>query len=276
MVALAALAIGAVAGWFAAAAANSSADVSGGARCHQRADAGGRGRVSIPDVGASTAKPKRKAQIRVAESKQKDSVGLPGETPKENAGEQTADKSAENENPFPRYLDMFKNNPEALVAEFEKEAAADRANQRQLRDWAIDKLKLNAEQAAFFEKKLDDIKSAVLKRQQELVDLITSGQLNEEDAADGSIWTSNRLFLDQCVANKNKVIQDTAVELYNQLDVNGVLDSERQRVIHWVTYQTSFSYECFEPNLAVYDKVYKNMGFGNGIFSWCKRQRQKK
>ena len=27
------------------------------------------------------------------------------------------------DNPFPRYLDMFKNNPEALVAEFQKEAS---------------------------------------------------------------------------------------------------------------------------------------------------------
>ena len=36
-----------------------------------------------------------------------------------------------------------------------------------------------------------------------------------------------------------------------------------------------FSYECFEPYLAVYDMVYKNMGFGNGIFSWCKQQEKK-
>ena len=34
--------------------------------------------------------------------------------------------------------------------------------------------------------------------------------------------------------------------------------------------------ECFEPFLQVYDKVYKNMGFGNGIFSWCRRPPQKK
>ena len=40
--------------------------------------------------------------------------------------------------------------------------------------------------------------------------------------------------------------------------------------------KVSFSFECYEPNLAVYDKLYKNMGFGKGIFSWCVRPRQKK
>ena len=169
---------------------------------------------------------------------------------------------------------MFKNDPAALAAEFEKEAEADRAEERKLRDWAIDKLKLNAEQAAFLEKALDDIKGAVLQQHKEEVDLIKSGQLNEEDAEDGSIWTSNSLFLDQCVAARKKVVLDAAVELYNHLDSNGVPDSERQRVIHWATMQTSFHNDCYEPFLQVYDKVYKNMGFGNGVFSWCTRQRQ--
>ena len=66
------------------------------------------------------------------------------------------------------------------------------------------------------------------------------------------------------------------MELYNQLDVDGVPDAEKQRIIKKVTYNTSFSFDCYEPMLQVYDKVYKNMGFGNGIFSWCTRQSQKK
>ncbi len=187
-----------------------------------------------------------------------------------------AEKKVKDDNPFPRYLDMFRNDPAALAAEFEKEAEADCANQRKLRDWAIDKLKLNAEQAAFLEKSLDDIKGFVLQQNKEEVDLIKSGQLNEEGAADGRIWSSNRLFMDQCVAARNKVVLDAAVELYNHLGSNDVPDSERQSIIQRVTMQTSFSHDCFEPFLQVYDKVYKNMGFGNGIFSWCKRQSQKK
>ena len=193
---------------------------------------------------------------------------------KEDVGAQTADKDAKPDNPFPRYLDMFRNNPAALAAEFEKEAEANRAEERKLRDWTIDKLKLNAEQAAFLEKALDDIKGIVLQQNQEEVDLIKSGQLNEEDAADGSIWTSNRLLMEQCVSDRKKAVFDAAVELYNQLDINGVPDSKRQQVIFWATYKTSFSYDSFEPFLQVYDKVYKNMGFGNGIFSWNARQRQ--
>jgi len=42
--------------------------------------------------------------------------------------------------------------------------------------------------------------------------------------------------------------------------------------------RTSFSYECHEPYLSGYDKIYKNFGFGDGIFSWnrwCRRQQQK-
>ena len=197
-----------------------------------------------------------------------------GETPK--AEGEDAGKKAKDDNPFPRYLDMFRNDPAALAAEFEKESEADRAEERKLRDWAIDKLKLNAEQAAFFEKALDDIKSVVLQQNKEEVDLIKSGQLNEEDAADGSIWTSNRLIIEQFAVAKRKAVMDAAVELYNHLDINGVPDSERQMVIQWTTYQMLFSNDCFEPFLQVYDKVYKNMGFGNGIFSWCKRQQQKK
>ena len=265
IIAIAALAVGAAVFWLVAG--------SGRVRSPQRADVGGGLRhAAIPDVWSSAAKPTRKAPIRSAESGRM----VPVEKPKENAEEQAAEKSAESDNPFPRYLDMFKNNPEALVAEFEKEAEADRVNQRKMRDNAIARLKLNAEQAAFFEKALDNLKSAVMQQEQEKVDLITSGQLNEDTAADGRIWSSNRLLMDQCVAARDKLVRDAAVEIYNRLDINGVPDSEIQSVIQWTTLNTSFSYECFEPFLQVYDKVYKNFGFGNGIFSWCIRQSQKK
>ena len=73
-----------------------------------------------------------------------------------------------------------------------------------------------------------------------------------------------------------KIVRDAAVELYNQLVVDNVPDAEKQKIIKWTTYNTSFSFDCYEPILQVYDKVYKNMGFGKGIFSWCKRPPQKK
>ena len=47
-----------------------------------------------------------------------------------------------------------------------------------------------------------------------------------------------------------------------------------QNVLIDAAYKTSFAYECLEPNLAVYDKIYKNMGVGKGIFSWCTRARR--
>ena len=196
------------------------------------------------------------------------------ETP--NVEDADAKKKAKEDNPFPRYLDMFRNEPAALAAEFEKEAEADRASQRKMREQAIAKLKLNEEQAALFEKALDDIRNAVLRNMQEEVDLITSGQANMDTAADGRFWDSNLLLMDQAVAAREKIVRDAAVELYNQLNVDGVPDAEKQRVIKRVTYNTSFSFDCYEPMLQVYDKVYKNMGFGNGIFSWCIRQSQKK
>ena len=62
---------------------------------------------------------------------------------------------------------------------------------------------------------------------------------------------------------------------YEQLELDGVSDAEKQRWLFIATQRAVFSYECYEPYLAVYDKVYKNMGFGNGIFSWCKQQGKK-
>ena len=225
----------------------------------------------VPKVSAAkTAKPKPAR----SEAAQSATVGDSAETPK--AEDVYAEKKAKDESPFPRYLDMFRNDPAALAAEFEKEAEADRANQRKMRDEVIAKLKLNEEQAALFEKALDDIRNAVLQNLQADVDIITSGQANMDTAADGRFWDSNLLLMDQAVAAREKIVRDAAVELYNQLDVDGVPDAEKQRIIKGVTYETSFSFDCYEPMLQVYDKVYKNMGFGNGIFSWCIRQSQKK
>ena len=271
IIAVAAFAAGAAAGWFAAVAANSSADDTGRARCPQRAESDGSRQTAIPE-----AKPKRKAPTRSVESERKAPVEAPDEKPKEIVEEQGAEKKANGDNPFPRYLDMFRNNPEALAAEFEKEAEADRVKQRKMRDNAIAKLKLNAEQAAVFEKALDDLRNAILQHEQEEVGLFSSGQMNMDTAADGRIWDSNVLLMDQYVAAREKIVRDAAVEIYNQLDIDTVPDSEKQRIIGRTTYVTSFSTECYEPFLQVYDKVYKNMGFGKGIFSWCTRQRQSK
>ena len=272
IIAVAAFAAGAAAGWFAS-------GVGKERPCNETMDAP----VVKPrasDVGRRTPAsiPTARAQSRrtAAESQRKAPSEQAGEKPKEAAGENAVGKGANNDNPFPRYLDMFKNNPEALAAEFEKEAEADRVKQRKMRDNAIAKLKLNAEQAAVFEKALDDLRNAILQHEQEEVGLFSSGQMNMDTAADGRIWDSNVLLMDQYVADREKIVRDAAVEIYNQLDIDTVPDSEKQRIIGRTTYVTSFSAECYEPLLQVYDKVYKNMGFGNGIFSWCARQRQPK
>ena len=191
------------------------------------------------------------------------------ETPKaENVNAEKKD-----DNPFPRYLDMFKNNPEALAAEFLKEAEADNARQRKLREGIIAEWKLNQEQAAMFEKALDDLKAEVTRQNEEYAGLIKSGELNYED--DGSIFTSNRLLGQRFVAAREAAMRETSEKLYGQLELDGVSDAEKQRWLFIATQRAVFSYECFEPYLAVYDKVYKNMGFGNGIFSWGKQQEKK-
>ena len=228
----------------------------------------------IKDVSVSASAKSAEASSVKAE-KTKSAAPVADEDIAAKAADANAEKKAKGDNPFPRYLDMFKNNPEALAAEFEKEAEADRARQREVRDKAIARLKLNAEQAAVFEKALDDLKNAILRHEQEEVDLIASGQMNMDTAADGRIWDSNLLLMDQCGADREKTVRDAAVELYNQLDVDSVSDSEKQKIIKWTTYNTSFSFDCYEPVLQVYDKVYKNMGFGNGIFSWCIRRQKK-
>ena len=103
-----------------------------------------------------------------------------------------------------------------------------------------------------------------------------SGQLNDETAADGCIWDSNRILQYKMSVPKLAAICNTAETLYEQLELDGVSDADKQEFLFWTARQTSFSYECLEPYLQVYDKVYKNMGVGNGIFSWCRRQSQKK
>ena len=173
------------------------------------------------------------------------------------------------DNPFPRYLDMFRNDPEALAAEFIKEAEADNARLRKMREDAIAKLKLNAKQAEVFEKALDDLRDEITRQNEEWVGLITSGQLNEDMAADGRIWDCNPLLCQRHIAAREMAVRETAEKLYEQLVLDGISDAVEQNVLIDAAYKTSFAYECLEPNLAVYDKVYKNMGVGDGIFSWC-------
>ena len=190
----------------------------------------------------------------------------------EPAQEEQAAQEKKIDNPFPRYLDMFKNNPEALAAEFQKEAEADRASLAKVREHAIDELKLNAEQAAMFEKALDDLRDEVTRTNEEWVELIKSGQLNDED--DGSILTSNRLLGERFVAARQKAFRETAEKLYEQLVLDGVSDAKKQAWLYIATSRTASSYECLEPCLAVYDKIYKNYGIGDGIFSWNRWHRR--
>ena len=178
------------------------------------------------------------------------------------------------DNPFPRYLDMFRNDPEALAAEFIKEAEADNAKQRKMREDAIAKMKLNAEQAELFEKALDDLRDEITRQNEEWVRLINSGQMNEDTAADGCFWDSNPLLCERAISDLKAAVRETAEKLYEQLVTDGISDAAFQRVIDNAAQKTAFSYECLEPSLAVYDKVYKNMGVGDGIFSWWSRARR--
>ena len=211
--------------------------------------------------------PRRTAKVN-AEKRREQEAGKTEEEPAQ-------EPQKKDDNPFPRYLDMFKNNPEALAAEFLKEAEADNARLRKMREDAIAKLKLNAEQAALFEKALDGLRAEITRQTEEWVGLITSGQLNEDMAADGRIWDCNPLLCQRCIAAREMAVRETAEKLYEQLVLDGISDAVEQNVLIDAAYKTSFAYECLEPNLAVYDKVYKNMGVGNGIFSWCRRPQQK-
>ena len=272
IIAVAAFAAGAAAGWFAAGVGKERPCNETTAAPVVKPRASGVGRQTSASIPTARAQSRRTA----AESQRKAPSEQAGEKPKDVTGENSVDKGADNDNPFPRYLDMFKNNPAALAAEFEKEAAADRAAQRKLRDKIIEKLKLNDEQTVMFEKTLDGLRDEITQQNREWVELITSGQLNDDTAAEGRIWDSNPLLGQRMVAAREAAVRETAEKLYEQLALDGVSDAEEQNALIWVVQNTAFSYECLEPNLAVYDKLYKNMGVGKGIFSWCTRQRQSK
>ena len=267
--ALVALAVGATAGWSAARAWWKCKCENVEVCKYGNMEAANAGRPSAPNGRAVSmkppkekSKPRRKTEANV-EKQREPEVAKQEEKP---AQAEQAEKK--NDNPFPRYLDMFKNDPEALAAEFLKEAEESHAFLDKMRKNAIAKLKLNAEQSAVFEKALDDLRDEITRQNEEWVGLITGGQLNDDLAADGCIWSSNPLLSQRMVAAREAAVRQTAEKLYEQLVLEGVSDAVEQNVLLNAAYQTSFSYECLEPNLAVYDKVYKNMGVGKGIFSW--------
>ena len=224
------------------------------------------GRARSINAPRENSKPRRNSETHAEKRQEPEAKTAPEEQAKL---QQTKD-----DNPFPRYLEMFKNNPEALAAEFQKEAEADRARLAKLRENIISEFKMNPEQAAMFEKALGDLRDEVTRINEEFVGLITSGQLNDED--DGSILTSNRLLGQRFVAAREKAMRETSERLYEQLELDGVSDAEKQAWFFIAAQRTVFSYDCLEPNLAVYDKVYKNFGIGDGIFSWCSRARQQR
>ncbi len=209
----AALAVGAAAGWFAAwgRGKNKCGNVE---VCKygnvETANGDGAGvpdsrvrRSAIPD-----AKPLKKSDAP-AEMRREPEAAKSEEKP-EQAAQPELQKD---DNPFPRYLDMFKNNPEALVAEFQKEAEANRTRQAKMREDAVAKLNLNAGQAAVFEKALDDLVAAVTQLEQEEVDLVLSGKLNMDTASDGSLWSSNPLWSKRIIAAREGAVQETAEQL---------------------------------------------------------------
>ena len=123
LIAVVALAVGAAAGWFAGRAStpnvpDARASVprapeqstrTSGVRAHRHA--------------ANVVDNPRHAAVKVnADERREADTAKPEEKP-EQAAQPELQKD---DNPFPRYLDMFKNNPEALTAEFQKEAEANR------------------------------------------------------------------------------------------------------------------------------------------------------
>jgi len=277
------LAVGAAVGWFATRTWGGAAgrDLPAQTDAAARRDDGRagvkrtpNGRTAKPLAADAAAKPRRKTEARA--EKRREPVAEVVKPEKKPVQEAQAEQQKNDDNPFPRYLDMFKNNPEALAAEFLKEAEKDRAFQAQRRQEAIAKLNLNAEQAAVFEKALDELRDEITRQNEANVNLIKSGQLNESTAADGRIWESNMLVAQEIAAAQKEAVRKTAEKLYEQLALEGVSDEDKQKTLYWSAYIASHSYECLEPNLDVYDKVYKNMGVGNGIFSWCRRSQQEK
>ena len=274
LIAFVALVVGAAAGWFAAGARGKN-------KCENVEVCKYGNMKTANDGSAGTTKggarsmnaPKEKVEPRCTAKVNADERREADTAKQEEKPEQAAQPEMQkDDNPFPRYLDMFKNNPEALAAEFQKEAEADRSSLATMREHALDELKLNAEQVAMFDKALDDLRDEVTRINEEWVELIKSGLLNDED--DGTILTSNRLLGQRFVAAREKAMRETSEKLYEQLELDGVSDAKKQALLFIAAQRTSFSYECHEPYLSVYDKIYKNMGVGDGIFSWCSRARR--
>ena len=277
LIAVVALAVGAAAGWFAAGARgkNKCENVEvckyGNMKTANDGSAGTtKGGARSMNAPKEKVEPRRTAKVNAEKRREQEAV-KPVEEPAQDAQAETQKKD---DNPFTRYLDMFRNDPEALAAEFIKEAEADNAKQRKMREDAIAKMKLNAKQAELFEKALDDLRDEITRQSEEWVRLINSGQMNEDTAADGRFWDSNPLLCERVISDREAAVRETAEKLYEQLVTDGISDAAFQRVINNAAQKTAFAYECLEPNLAVYDKVYKNMGVGDGIFSWCRRQQQ--
>ena len=269
LIAVVALVVGAAAGWFAGRASTPNvpdAKASAPRASEQSTRTSG---VGAHRPAANVVDKPRHAAVKVNADERREADTAKQE---EKPAQVAQPELQKDDNPFPRYLDMFKNNPEALTAEFQKEAEVDQARQASMREAFVAELKMNAEQAAIFEKALDDLRDQITRNNEEWAGLIASGQLNDED--DGSILTSNRLLGQRFVADREKATRETSEKLYEQLELDGVSDAEKQRLLFIAAQRTTFSYECLEPYLAVYDKIYKNMGVGDGIFSWCIRARR--
>ena len=202
IIAIGALAVGVAVGWFAR-------------------GVGGTGNGERKEGASVAAKPKRKEPIRSAESEWAPPVEQPVEKPKENVVDKAADNGANPDNPFPRYVDMFRNNPAALVAEFEKEAEANRTELREMRDEIIRDWKLNEEEASLLEKALDDLCDEVRRMNEEFVGLIASGQLDDESAEDGSFMCGNHLLSQKKGEAVRTAFRETAEKLYEQLVPDG-------------------------------------------------------
>ena len=270
LIAVVSLVVGAAAGWFAGRASTPNvpdAKVNAPRASEQSTRTSG---VGAHRPAANVVDKPRHAAVKVNADERREADTAKQE---EKPAQVAQPELQKDDNPFPRYLDMFKNNPEALVAEFQKEAEADRASLATMREHALGELKLNAEQVAMFDKALDDLRDEVTRINEEFVGLIESGQLNDED--DGSILTSNRILGERFVAARETAKREASEKLYEQLELDDdVSDAKKQAWLFIAAQRTSFSYECHEPYLSVYDKIYKNFGFGDGIFSWCSRARR--
>ena len=90
--------------------------------------------ASARSAGVSAAKAEKPKSVR-AEGTGTVKVENAVEPPKADGAD--AEKKAKDDNPFPRYLDMFRNDPAALAAEFEKEAGKERVSLAKVRTIAF-------------------------------------------------------------------------------------------------------------------------------------------